>query len=76
MNIGVNVPKELRARLEELAASCKPPKTLSAYVREVLEASADEGIVYEQAQRALFAAAEDRPKKLPMPRNDSEQTGA
>lgn len=59
VNIGVNVPKELRAQLEQLAAACRPPKKLSAYVREVLEASAKEGVVYEQVeQRALLVAEE------------------
>jgi hypothetical protein len=70
VNIGVNLPKELRAKLEKLAK--KSGKKLSAYVRDVLNESVKAGVVYEQVRTespSLGESAEKSAKGSKWPGN-------
>jgi hypothetical protein len=60
VNIGVNLPVDLRQKLEKLAA--RSGKKLSAYVRDILEDSVATGIVFEQVKKK---SAVSRRKKEP-----------
>lgn len=66
VNIGVNMPKELRARLEKLAQ--QSGKKLSAYVRDILADSVENGVVYEQIKTYSLHVAED-----PLPHKSSAE---